>query len=356
MTGVLTPPLTAPGTGSGREVAVRELTRRYPGPDSGTVALDAIDLDVPAAAVTAVLGASGCGKSTLLRCLAGLDAPDGGRVLVDGRDVTTDGPAARDVGMVFQNHALYPAKTVEANIGFPLMMARVGRRERRRRVAEAAATLRLDGLLARRPRELSGGQRQRVGIARAIVRRPGLLLMDEPLSGLDAQLRTEMRAEITALQRTLGCTVVYVTHDQVEAMTMADRIAVLRDGRVEQTGAPEAVFGEPATAYVAGFLGGMNLLPGHLLGSGPDTVGVRPEHLGLDVPDGPAVRLAGRVRLSELLGTERILHLDAGGTTVRARVDARADVGAVGTEVTVYAPERSLHCFDATTGLRAGTP
>jgi ABC-type sugar transport system ATPase subunit len=333
-------------------VAVRGLRRRF-APD--TVALDGVDLDFPAGAISVVLGGSGCGKSTLLRCVAGLDQPDAGQVLIGGQEVTHREPAERGVAMVFQNYALYPAKTVAANIGFPLLMARVPRRERRRRVAETAAVLRLDGLLERRPKELSGGQRQRVGIARAIVRRPLILLMDEPLSGLDAQLRTEMRAEIMTLQRRLGTTVVFVTHDQIEAMTMADRIVVMRDGRVEQAGAPAAVFAEPATTYVAGFLGGMNLLPGALCGIDAVTVGVRPEHLVVDADTGGSagLRLRGRVRLTELLGTEKILHLDVAGTRLRARTDAATPVGDT---VTVRAAAGALHHFDPRSGRRRPAP
>jgi len=336
--------------GAGRAVAVRGLTRRY-GRDG--LALDDVHIDFPAAAITAVLGGSGCGKTTLLRCVAGLDDPDTGQVLVDGRDVTRSEPAERDIAMVFQNYALYPAKTVAANIEFPLRMARVPRAQRRERVATAASTLRLDGLLDRRPRELSGGQRQRVGIARAIVRRPGILLMDEPLSGLDAQLRTEMRAEIMGLQRTLGATVLYVTHDQVEAMTMADHVVVLRAGRVEQAGAPAAVFAEPNTTFVASFLGGMNLLPGALCGAGEVIVGVRPEHLTLTGSGGPGdLTLTAAVRLTELLGTEKILHLDANGTPVRVRVPADTPLGET---VVVHARAGALHHFDCATGKRVPT-
>ncbi|KQT32019.1 sugar ABC transporter ATP-binding protein [Sphingomonas sp. Leaf412] len=306
----------------------------------GVVALHPTDLVVADGEFVVLVGPSGCGKSTLLRMIAGLDAPSAGRVTIGGRDVTDAEPSDRGVAMVFQSYALYPQMTVAGNIGFPLKVARLDRREIAERVAETAAMLDLTDLLDRRPRALSGGQRQRVSIARAIVRRPRVLLLDEPLSNLDTALRARMRHEFARLHQRLGATMIYVTHDQLEAMTLANRIVVMSEGRVEQVGAPIDVYRRPAGLAVAAAIGspGMNLLPATIVAAGPDgavarlaggetmraaahvpaaavgtaaTVGVRPEHL-FPAPDGP---FAGAVELFERLGPLSFAHLGARGAT-----------------------------------------
>ena len=229
-------------------------------------ALKGIDLRIAPGEFFALLGPSGSGKSTTLRVIAGLEVPDQGRMLVDGVDMTFAPPGDRNVAMVFQNYALYPHMTLEQNIGFPLRMDGVAKAEIATRVREAAAKVRIDHLLARRPGQLSGGQQQRVALARAIVRQPRLFLLDEPLSNLDAQLRLETRIELKRLHATLGVTTIYVTHDQEEAMTIADRMAVFREGEIMQTGTPEEVFGLPDTLDVAAFIGSppMNLVPARI--------------------------------------------------------------------------------------------
>src|SRR3954468_8259678 len=229
--------------------------------------LRAIDLALADAEMLVIVGASGCGKSTLLRLVAGLETASAGRIAIDGRDVTNLDPAAGDIAMVFQNYALYPHMTVFDNMAYGLRIRGLSRAEIGTRVQEAADLLGLRGLLGRRPRQLSGGQRQRVAMGRAIVRNPKLFLFDEPLSNLDAKLRVQMRAEIRRLQRRLGVTSLYVTHDQVEAMTLGDRLLILHEGRPAQLATPMAVFERPADTYVAGFIGSptMNFLPGRLV-------------------------------------------------------------------------------------------
>jgi sn-glycerol 3-phosphate transport system ATP-binding protein len=273
-----------------------------------------------------VVGPSGCGKSTLLRMVAGLETVSAGTVAIDGRIVNGIEPKDRDIAMVFQNYALYPHMSVYDNMAYGLRMRRMSRAEIRSRVGRAAEILQLDGLLQRRPRQLSGGQRQRVAMGRAIVRDPKVFLFDEPLSNLDAQLRVQMRVEIKRLQQELATTSLYVTHDQVEAMTLADRLIVMNAGNVDQIGHPLDLYERPATAFVAGFIGSpaMNLLAGQIDGSAVTIgnavlpldqaaagvqarrvlVGLRPEHLAL-APDGP---LALQVELLERLGADTILH------------------------------------------------
>jgi ABC-type sugar transport system ATPase subunit len=340
--------------------------------DKRTTALDGVDVACAPGEILVVVGPSGCGKSTLLRCVAGLETVSQGRIFIAGRDVTHQPAQHRGVAMVFQNFALYPDKTARQNIAFPLRMARVPRIERTQRIRAAAELTRITELLDRRPSQLSGGQRQRVAIARALVRGPRLLLMDEPLSSLDAQLRTEMRAEFLGLQRRLGTAVLYVTHDQTEALTLADQLVILRDGKVEQAGAPAAVFRRPDTAFVAGFLGGMNLLDadrdGEVLrvagsgdvrllsdypvagtGRGPVVLGIRPEELYLDAGPRNGVEVTGKVVLAELTGTERLIHLEVGDAIVRVRVPAGM---ALGERLTVRAAESSCHWFAPGTGAR----
>ncbi len=242
------------------EIRFDEATRVYDGNEAPAV--DRLDLLVEPGEFMVLVGPSGSGKSTALRMIAGLEQLDSGGIWIGGRDVTYDRPQDRDVAMVFQNYALYPFLNVEENIAFPLKMAKVPKDERSARVREAAVLLELEELLERKPSQLSGGQRQRVAMGRAIVRQPAAFLMDEPLSNLDALLRVQMRAEIASLQRRLGVTTVYVTHDQVEAMTMGSRVAVMRDGRLQQCASPAELYARPANAFVAGFMGSppMNLL------------------------------------------------------------------------------------------------
>ncbi|HWO89017.1 MAG TPA: ABC transporter ATP-binding protein [Gemmatimonadales bacterium] len=302
-------------------VALRELTKRY---DGATAALDRVSLEVRPGEFMVILGPSGCGKSTALRCIAGLEEPTSGDVLIGGAVVTDRPPRERDVAMVFQNYALYPHLTAGENIAFPLRMRRVAESEIRGRVAETARLLGLEPLLSRRPAQLSGGERQRVALGRAIVRQPAVFLFDEPLSNLDAQLRSGMRAELMALHRRLGATMLYVTHDQVEAMTMGTRIAVLKSGVLQQVGTPREIYDRPANAFVAGFIGspGMNLLDAatHGHGGGAATIGFRPEHATITAaaPGG----WPGVVVLAEPLGADTLVHvrLETGASlTVRVR-------------------------------------
>ena len=331
-----------------------------------TQILQGVDLTLADGEMLVIVGASGCGKSTLLRLVAGLDTPTAGRVLLDGRDVTRLDPAARDIAMVFQNYALYPHMTVAQNMAYGLRIRGMGRDAIRTRVEETAALLGLQTLLARRPRELSGGQRQRVAMGRAIVREPKLFLFDEPLSNLDAALRVQMRAEIRRLQRRLGVTSLYVTHDQVEAMTLGDRLLVLHGGVPVQLATPMEVFARPATAYVAGFIGApaMNFLSatldgaqarlasGHALtlplgrpGHTAVTLGIRPENVVV-TPGG----LPLSVELVEPLGSETLVHGRlADGTALLVKQPGATPVGE---SLTVALPPAALHVFDAATGAR----
>ena len=304
-----------------------------------TTVLQPTDLSIAEGEFVVLVGPSGCGKSTLLRMIAGLELPSAGRVAIGGRDVTEAAPSDRGLAMVFQSYALYPHLTVAENIAFPLKVTKVAKQEIARRVAEVAAMLELSDLLDRRPRALSGGQRQRVSIARAVVRRPKVLLLDEPLSNLDANLRARMRHEFARLHQQLGATMIYVTHDQLEAMTLANRIVVMNEGGVEQVGAPIEVYRRPASLAVAAAIGspGMNLIPatiasvndrgttlrlagGEMVWSGATvpisfvgttvTLGIRPEHLHVDTT-GP---FSGPVELFERLGPLSFSHLGARGS------------------------------------------
>jgi multiple sugar transport system ATP-binding protein len=278
------------------------------------------DLDIENGSFVVFVGPSGCGKTTLLRLIAGLEDVSAGRILIDGRNVVDVPAAKRGLSMVFQSYALYPHMSVRGNIAFGLEMAGRPRDEINRKVDAAAATLNLTPYLDRKPRELSGGQRQRVAIGRAIVREPKAFLFDEPLSNLDAALRVQMRLEITKLQKQIGTTAVYVTHDQVEAMTMADKIVVLNAGRIEQYGSPLELYERPANLFVAGFIGSfrMNLIAGETAKRhGATTIGVRPEHLGIS-RDGEG--WPGTVTLAEHLGSDTFLYVDAGALgTLTAR-------------------------------------
>lgn len=325
------------------------LCKSYPGgrKASALTALDGIDLAVEDGELLVIVGPSGSGKTTLLRCVAGLEEPDAGRIEVGGTDVTGVPPGRRDVAMVFQDFALYPHLTVTANISFGLKAAKVDQRAIDDRVMGTAGLLGLEPALGRRPTELSGGERQRVALARAIVREPSLFLLDEPLSNLDAELRTSTRGEIRALQKRLGTTTIYVTHDQVEAMTMGDRVAVLRGGKLEQVASPTDLYDRPATAFVARFLGSppMNLFASSLLGARSETtVGIRPEHLRIVSPREGHLR--GTVATTELLGDVAIIYVDVAGERLAAKV-LRETAPAVGSEVGLVIEAVHLQEFDS---------
>jgi ABC-type sugar transport system ATPase subunit len=329
-------------------VAVAGASKTYRSRAGSVTALQEVDLAAADGELLIVVGPSGSGKTTLLRAIAGLESLDAGTVSVGGRDVTASPPGERGVAMVFQEYALYPHMSVAANISFGMRARREGRGEIARKLEAAAQHLGLDEVLARRPTELSGGERQRVALARAMVREPDAYLMDEPLSNLDAKLRAQMRTEIRNLQRSVGATMLYVTHDQVEAMTMADRVAVLRDGGVEQVATPIELYDRPATAFVARFVGNP---PMNLIESPPwdpdATIGVRPEHVAL-VPPG-AGRLDGRIVEVEFTGHESVVHVDCGSTTVLVKT-SRGFSPRAGAETGVTFDERVVHRFDGPDG------
>ena len=332
----------------------------------GTVAIPGLDMDIADGEFVALLGPSGCGKTTLLRMLAGLEEPDGGEIAVGGRVLNGVAPGDRDMAMVFQSYALYPHMTVAQNIAYPLRKRGVARAERVERVAQVAAMLQLDALLDRKPRQLSGGQQQRVALGRALVREPSVFLFDEPLSNLDAKLRQHMRAEIIALHRRLGRTMVYVTHDQLEAMTMSTRIAVMRAGVLQQFGTPAEVYDRPANLFVAEFIGSptMSVLDARSAGGRLDVAGlalappaatplppslragIRPEHVAIGAGEG-----RGRVVLVEPLGHETIVILAVGAERLTARIPAGPAPALDETVPFGIAPGR-LHLFDADSGLR----
>jgi multiple sugar transport system ATP-binding protein len=291
-----------------------------------------IDLDIRSGEFVVFVGPSGCGKSTLLRIVAGLEESTTGELMIGGKDVTYAEPADRGIAMVFQSYALYPHMTVAENIGFGLSLARRPKAEIDAKVRAAAESLQLTHLLERKPKALSGGQRQRVAIGRAIVRDPKVFLFDEPLSNLDASLRAQMRLEIAELHARLKTTMIYVTHDQVEAMTMADKIVVLNGGRTEQVGSPMELYRKPATPFVAGFIGSpkMNLYGGEIARAfGCTTYGIRPEHIRLHSSDG---RWNGTIRHLERLGADAILYLDVvgmGEMIVRTEGETPYSVGGI---------------------------
>jgi ABC-type sugar transport system ATPase subunit len=340
-------------------VALEAVTKEFPATRGGEAvrAVDDVTLDIPDREFMVLLGPSGCGKSTLLRLICGLEDPTSGTVRIGDRRVNDVLPKDRDVAMVFQSYALYPHKTVAANIEFPLKARGVGRAERAQAAKEAAGLLGLGELLHRRPGALSGGQRQRVALARAIVRRPAVFCMDEPLSNLDAKLRGETRAELVALHRRVDATFVYVTHDQVEAMTMGSRVAVMNRGRVEQVGTPQEVYARPASVFVAQFIGTppMNVLSqGALDGSG-HLIGARPE----DVEITPHGALEATVTLVELLGHETLVTTTiADGHPVVLRLPASATPPRAGDIVRLDVADRHRHRFDPDSGRRidAGVP
>ena len=355
-------------------VTFDDATRLYPG---GTrPAVDKLNIEIADGEFLVLVGPSGCGKSTSLRMLAGLEEVNGGRILIGDRDVTDVPPKDRDIAMVFQNYALYPHMTVAENMGFALKIAGVGKEERASRVLEAAKLLDLEEYLNRKPKALSGGQRQRVAMGRAIVRQPQVFLMDEPLSNLDAKLRVQTRTQIASLQRRLGVTTVYVTHDQTEALTMGDRIAVLKDGILQQVGTPRDLYETPSNVFVAGFIGSpaMNLFEVPLAEGGVQfgtksvatesaavtkahgstvTVGIRPEDIIVAPEDG--LGLTVTVDLVEELGADGYLygHAEVNGkrTDLVARVDGRRHPMAGDTVVLAPIPGH-VHLFDIETGER----
>ena len=361
---------------------LRDVTRRF----GDTAVLHGVSLAVPDGSFTSLLGPSGCGKSTTLRIMAGLDRPTSGAVLMDGRDVAELTPAERNIAMVFQSYALYPHLTVRENIALPLAMRGMSRLERTlgfdrllpsarrksadigRRVGAIAEMLGIEGLLDRKPAQLSGGQKQRVAVGRALVRDPALFLLDEPLSNLDATLRVQMRAELAALHRRTGKSFVYVTHDQVEAMSMSDRVAVVLEGRIAQVGAPRDLYERPESRAVAAFIGAqpINLVEASLAHgavSGPfaawrprgaalparAVIGIRPEHL---VP-AEAGEVRARLEAVEYLGAETLLHLRAAdGQALRALAPGDWAPPAPGAEIALGFEPRHVHLFDAETGAR----
>ena len=311
-----------------------------------------LDLTIEDGEFVVFVGPSGCGKSTLLRLIAGLEDVTAGQIRIDGEDATMVPPAKRGLAMVFQSYALYPHMSVRKNIAFPMKMAGIAKEEQDRRIEAAAKALNLTDYLDRRPGQLSGGQRQRVAIGRAIVREPAAFLFDEPLSNLDAALRHGMRLEISELHKRLDTTMVYVTHDQVEAMTMADKIVVLQAGVIEQVGSPLDLYRTPRNIFVAGFIGSptMNFLTGEEAANrGAHTVGIRPEHVSISTSEGA---WKGTVGVSEHLGSDTFLHVhrDAGGPAMTVRVDGEF-AARHGDTVWLTPQEEHIHKFDAE-GLR----
>ena len=352
----------------GPELRLQSLSKSW----GSAPVLDHLDLHIPGGRFTVLLGGSGCGKTTCLRLIAGLDQPSTGRILIGGRDVTALPAAARGVAMVFQSYALFPHLTVAENILFGMKARGVRKAERERRLAQAVDLLGIRALLGRKPSQISGGQQQRVALGRAIVAQAPVCLMDEPLSNLDAQLRAEMRREIVGLQRRLGLTMIYVTHDQVEAMSMADQVVLLRAGRLEQAAAPAEVYDRPASMFVAGFIGSppMNLLPLEAAGGGlviagttgpvlapvlPERVvgGIRPESFYAARAGGFDPVLSLRVEHSEYLGADTVLTGVVSPTShrVQARLPGR-HLALPGEVVSLGFSADGLHLFDAESGAR----
>jgi multiple sugar transport system ATP-binding protein len=352
-------------------VELKGVVKSYDGKNN---VIHGIDLDIRHGEFVVFVGPSGCGKSTLLRMIAGLETISGGEIRIGEQIVNDLPPRARDIAMVFQDYALYPHKNLYDNMAFGLRLRGTDEGEIKNRVMDAAKLLRIDHMLERRPGQLSGGQRQRVAIGRAIVRQPKVFLFDEPLSNLDAQLRGEMRSEIKRLHQRLGATIIYVTHDQVEAMTMADRIAVLSAGRKMQYDTPDAIYNQPAALFVAGFTGAppMNLVDCTLaggkadLGSGAQIVvpaalvqranasqqlkfGVRPENITLARAHADDIEVAAEVTLLEPLGAETLATLKIGGSEMVARCNASFRE-APGTRLAVHMNPRHMHLFDAGSG------
>ncbi len=353
-------------------IVLRQVEKTYGTGQKSVKVIHGVNAEIADGEFIVIVGPSGCGKSTLLRMVAGLEAITGGEIDISGRVVNTLEPAERDIAMVFQNYALYPHMSVYDNMAYGLKIAKKPKAEIEARVQKAAKILELGSLLQRKPRELSGGQRQRVAMGRAIVRQPAVFLFDEPLSNLDAKLRAQTRLEIQKLHAELGVTSLFVTHDQVEAMTLAQRMIVMNAGRIEQIGTPEQVYGEPATTFVAGFIGSppMNLMKGQAEGtsfrldgqalplprpaprSGPLTLGARPEHAELRPQPEPGRTWPLQVEMLEMLGAERLVYGQLGGSRFTLRLDATLQPPKPGDTVAVHVPEERLHWFDSTSGER----
>jgi len=352
-------------------ISLRNIVKRYGiGPKANQV-IHGVDAEIGDGEFVVIVGPSGCGKSTLLRMVAGLEEITSGEITIAGKVVNDKEPSERDIAMVFQNYALYPHMTVFDNMAYGLRIAKVPVAEIRTRVDQAAKILELGAFLARKPRELSGGQRQRVAMGRAIVRKPAVFLFDEPLSNLDAKLRAQTRLEIQKLHGELRTTSLFVTHDQVEAMTLAERMIVMNAGRIEQIGTPDEVYHRPATTFVAAFIGSppMNLVRGRASGAGFQAggqllplaaptprdgelvVGVRPEHVEL-VDQLSAATWPLRVQALEMLGAERLVYGTLGETLFTVRLDATAPHPKIGDVVGLHAAPEHLHWFDAATSAR----
>ena len=354
-------------------LAIENLVKEFD--DGSILAVENLDLDVEDGEFVVVVGPSGCGKSTTLNTIAGLERPTSGSIYIDGEEITNMPPQERDTAMVFQNYALYPHMNVESNIGFGLRMSTdIGDAEYKQRVEDTAELLQIEDLLTQRPAELSGGQQQRVALGRAIVREPSVFLMDEPLSNLDAKLRSEMRTEIQKLQNSLGITTIYVTHDQTEAMTMSDRIAIMNDGRLQQFATPQEVYHEPANQFVAGFIGepSMNFFDVENSATDDETLkivnddmtyempstaetlsdvpqelvmGVRPSHIELS--DDPDFR--AEVQVVEPMGEYDLVHIEFGGQSYTVKIEgekAPPELSVAGFSI----PENQVHLFDRTIG------
>ena len=353
---------------------ITKLTKTFDDGESGIVAVDELDITVKDGDFLVLVGPSGCGKSTTLRCIAGLERVTSGQIRLDGRDITDAKPKNRDMAMVFQNYALYPHMTVRRNIGYGLKITTdLAKSEINDRVEDTAELLEIPDLLDKKPKELSGGQQQRVALGRAIIREPEVFLMDEPLSNLDAKLRTTMRTEIQQLQREMGVTTIYVTHDQTEAMTMGDKIAVLDGGELQQLGTPLECYHEPANQFVAGFIGSpsMNFIDvrrnGDVLeadafsyqissetwtavdtASNRLTMGIRPEHIELGTGEEPNA-VATEIEVVEPMGEMTYAYFTVGGTTHTASIDGERRIAA-GEQVDVVFPEDKIHLFDQADG------
>ncbi len=333
-----------------------------------TDVLHSIDLAIEDGEFVVLVGPSGCGKSTTLRLIAGLEEASGGTIEIGGAVVNNLEPKERNIAMVFQNYAIYPHMSVRKNIGFGLRASKMPRADKEKRIDEIADILGMTDLLSRKPSQLSGGQRQRVAIGRAMVRDPAVFLFDEPLSNLDAQLRTQMRLEIKKLHQRVGATIVFVTHDQVEAMTMADRIVIMKDGYIQQVGTPSEVYHAPANTFVARFIGSpaMNMIPatlsdgtaqieggatlalaGDIAGQRSVTLGIRPEDL--EPVDGPAL-IAGAINVREPLGHETLIHVTTSHGDIVAKADGRAPPS-LGSTVNLGADVQNIHVFDAESGV-----
>jgi len=348
-------------------ISLRQVRKTYGSGAAANPVIHGVDAEIADGEFIVIVGPSGCGKSTLLRMVAGLEALSGGQIAIGARVVNDVDPADRDIAMVFQNYALYPHFKVFDNMAYGLRIRKVPEAEVKERVERAAATLELSHLLDRKPRQLSGGQRQRVAMGRAIVRQPAVFLFDEPLSNLDAKLRAQTRLEIQKLHAELGVTSLFVTHDQVEAMTLAQRMIVMNAGRIEQIGTPEQVYGKPASTFVAGFIGSppMNLLDGVAEANhfsvggvtlalpqpaprnGPLLLGVRPEHAAL-----AASGWALNVEMVEMLGAERLVHGHLGGGGFTLRIDATLPPPRAGDIVHLQVVGERLHWFDRETQQR----